>query len=527
MRTLTRPLAATLTAVALLGLAPVGSATPAAASAPPITWEDCPGQVTEPSAECGRIDVPMYHSDPAGPTISVGFVRVPAASGTARGTLFGNPGGPGGDAYSYFGNPEAMSWPAGITDEWDRVAVQPRGLRGSTPVNCNDELNARAAANPVDLFVRQGGLIREACETATPGYTASLTTDNTVDDWEWVRNALGRDKISVMGLSYGTFLGSAYATRYPGNTDRVVLDSAMDPGLAWNGIMGSQQAGYENSLHDFMAWTAERNDIYGLGDTPLAVYQAWSRKIVAESGTNPTVVPPPARVGDLPPGLKSSQGAGVDVMNAVNPFAVSSQGLSSQAATGGNQANSPTLSLTRQILPTATEWDTLARTINGTEALPDFNALVDQMPEDELLATVNAQFMQRLIMCNENQYPANLADAPRYAWTNYVTGDIFTAPNAMFTSGAACAGAEPVAALPAVDGSRLDTRPLLVQATGDPQTPYAHHTNLAGAMNAHVITVHGNGHGHVGLGNTAVDEAVVEYLRTGSTATTDVDGVNR
>src|SRR5699024_8706807 len=139
MRTLTRPLAAALAAVAMSGLAPTA---PAATAAPaqPLTWEACPGQVTDPTAECGRLHVPMPHSDPAGPTISVGFVRVPAASGAARGTLFGNPGGPGGDAYSYFGNPEALSWPAGIVDEWDRVAVQPRGLPGSTPVDCNDEL---------------------------------------------------------------------------------------------------------------------------------------------------------------------------------------------------------------------------------------------------------------------------------------------------------------------------------------------------------------------------------------------------
>ncbi|QGU04326.1 alpha/beta hydrolase [Corynebacterium comes] len=522
MRTLTRPLAATLAAVAMLGLAPATFASPAQ----PVTWEACPAQVTDQAAQCGRIDVPMYHSDPAGPKISVGFVRVPAASGTARGTLFGNPGGPGGDAYSYFGG-EGLSWPAGIVNEWERVAVQPRGLPGSTPVACNDEVNARASVNPVDLYVRQGGLIREACESTTPGYTASLTTDNTVDDWEWVRNALGRDQISIMGLSYGTFLGSAYATRYPQHTDRVVLDSAMDPGLAWNGILGAQQAGYENSLHDFMAWTAERNDTYGLGDTPLAVYQAWSRKVVAESGTNPTVVPPPARVGDLPPGLESSQGVGVDVMNATNPFAVSSQGLSSQATTGGNQATSPTLGITRSLLPAPTRWDALARMINGTEPLPDFNAIAEQMSEEEADAFATAQLMQRLIMCNENQYPADPADIPDYAWTNFVTGDIFTAPNAFFTSGAACSGADPVAGLPAVDGSRLDTRPLLVQATGDPQTPYAHHTRLAGAMNAHVVTVHGNGHGHVGLGNAAVDEVVVEYLRTGRTDTTDVPGVNR
>ena len=47
--------------------------------------------------------------------------------------------------------------------------------------------------------------------------------------------------------------------------------------------MGSQQAGYENALHDFMAWVAERHDVYGLGETPLAVYQAWSARVVAET----------------------------------------------------------------------------------------------------------------------------------------------------------------------------------------------------------------------------------------------------
>ena len=103
-----------LAAVATLSLLPL--TVPPADAAPAITWETCPAQVTDPSAQCGRIDVPMYHSDPTGETISVGFVRVPAASGTAHGTLFGNPGGPGGDAYSYFGdNQNFASLPAART----------------------------------------------------------------------------------------------------------------------------------------------------------------------------------------------------------------------------------------------------------------------------------------------------------------------------------------------------------------------------------------------------------------------------
>ena len=519
-RTLPRHLTATLsaTATALAGLVvTAGMAT--AAPTQPITWEDCPEQVTDAAAQCGRIDVPMYHSDPDGAPISVGFVKVPA-TGTARGTLFGNPGGPGGDAYSYFGNPDAFAWPEGITSEWDRVAVQPRGLPGSTPLNCT-ELPANFV--PTDPHLRQGGFYRDSCEISTPGYTASLTTDNTAEDWEWVRQALAVDKVSVMGLSYGTYLGSVYATRYPQHTDRVVLDSGMDPDLAWTGIMNSQQAGYETSLHDFLGWVAERNDTYGLGDTPLAVYQSWSRKIVAESGTNPTVVPPPAQIGDIPPGFDWAGHLAAEAITATGPARVSSEGLSSQAVNpGANQANAPTLLMTRQMLPRVESWDQLARLINGTETLPDTGAPT----EDQIIAFTNAQAMQRMIMCNENTTPPNPADIPRYAWTNYVTGDLFTAPNAMFTSGAACSGMDPVSGRQATDGSQLATRPLQIQATGDPQTPYQHHYKLAEQMGSQVITVHGNGHAHVGVGNTAVDDAVVEYLRTGIAPVTDLPGLN-
>lgn len=489
--------------------------------APEITWEDCPEPVTDPTAECGRIDVPMYYSDPEGATISVGFVRVPAADqANRRGVLFGNPGGPGGDAYGYFGNPENMAWPGEITGEWDRVAVQPRGLSGSTPVQC-DQL--APDYTDVDIVTREGAFVRDSCEIGTPGYTASLTTENTAEDWEQVRRALGEERISIMGLSYGTFLGSVYATKYPQHTDKVVLDSGMDPNQAWNGVMDAQEGGYIGALHDFLGWVAERNDVYGLGTTPLAVYQAWSAKVVAESGTNPTVVPPPARIGDIPPGLEWAGQAAADIMTATGGTRVEVEGLSSRAANpGAIQSQSPTLAITRGLIPAPAQWDTLARIINGTEPVPETAVASDETMLEDFVTSLN---MQRLIMCNENQVPPNPADVLPYAWTAFITGDIFSLPSHSFSSGAACSGAPAVTGVPAVDGSALETRPLQIQATGDPQTPYAHHGPLAEAMDSHVITVHGPGHGQVGFGNAAVDEAVVEYLRTGRTEVTDVPGV--
>ncbi len=128
--------AAALGSAALL-VAPAGAQDDADPLAPDVSWEECPIQVFDETAECGRVEVPQEYSDAAGPTISVGFVRYPATDqSTKLGTVFGNPGGPGGDAYGYFGNGAGFDWPEAIVDKWDRVAVQPRGLPGSTPLDC-------------------------------------------------------------------------------------------------------------------------------------------------------------------------------------------------------------------------------------------------------------------------------------------------------------------------------------------------------------------------------------------------------
>lgn len=513
---------ATLSATAVMAsgvLAPLATAQ----EAPQITWEECPPQVDISTAQCGNVQVPMYHSDPAAGEISVGFIKVPARDqSNVRGVLFGNAGGPGGDAYSFFGN-TAMNWPEELYNEWDLVAVQPRGLLGSTPVDCT---TPAPGYDEFRMLTQAGAFIRDSCELATPGYTASLTTDNTAEDWEWVRRALGEDEISILGLSYGTYLGSVYATRYPSHTDRVVLDSAMAPSLGWNGVMASQGPGYINTLHDFFTWTAENNETYGLGETPLAVYQAWSNRIVAETGTNPTVAPPPARVGDVPPAFSWAGQGGADVMNTVAPTGVALQGLATQLLNpGSNQAMSPLLNITRATIPQPSTWPNLAAAIAGQEPVPDVSE--SDMDEYTQLAVANSTTMQRLVMCNENAVAPNYLEVPRAAWSSLVTGDIFDAYSSYFSSGLACSGAAPTSGTQPVDGSQLDVRPLMIQGTSDPQTPYHLHGELAQAMDAHVLTVDGPGHGQtVGSLNPAVTAAMLDYLRTGTTDVTRAPGLN-
>lgn len=505
--------------VASTALSPFLVSMPTAAAQENIRWEECPPQVDIASAQCGSIDVPMHYSDPSLGDISVGFVKVPAQA-EKHGTIFGNSGGPGGDAYSFFGS-QSMNWPEAMYQNYDLVAVQPRGMVGSTPVNCD---NIAPGYDFLSLLTREGAFVKESCEIGTPGYTSSLTTDNTANDWERVRQALGDDKISIFGLSYGTYLGSVYATRYPQHTDKVVLDSAMAPSLAWNGIMASQEQGYKNSLNDFFTWVAENNDTYGLGATPLAVYQNWSNKIVAETGTNPTVAPPPAQVGDVPPAFAWAGQAGADIMSATNPTSVQLQGLATQLLNpGSNQSLSPLLNVTRAYIPQPSTWPMLAGAISGQTPIPDVaNTGDDPYVIENVNASVN---MQRMVMCNENTVAPDPVAMARMAWTSMVTGDVFDIYSVKFSSGQACSGITPTSGRQPTDGSQLAVQPLLLQGTSDPQTPYWTHNELADAMNAHVVTVNGPGHGQsIGGTNQAINDIVVDYLRTGHTAATWVEG---
>jgi pimeloyl-ACP methyl ester carboxylesterase len=98
-----------------------------------------------------------------------------------------------------------------------------------------------------------------------------MTTANTARDLDRIREALGERKISYYGVSYGSYLGAAYASMFPGRGDRIVLDSVLGPrGLD---VRANQRfaEGFDDRFPDFAAWAAERDDVHHLGATPAAV----------------------------------------------------------------------------------------------------------------------------------------------------------------------------------------------------------------------------------------------------------------
>ena len=107
----------------------------------PVDWGEC-----EPSDdydvagwECGTVDVPLDYADPSGRTITVAPTRAPATDDSTRiGSLFVNPGGPGGSGI------ETVHYlvdelPENVKARFDIVGFDPRGVGASTAVDCVDD----------------------------------------------------------------------------------------------------------------------------------------------------------------------------------------------------------------------------------------------------------------------------------------------------------------------------------------------------------------------------------------------------
>ncbi|MEU8437796.1 alpha/beta hydrolase [Streptomyces sp. NPDC029216] len=91
-----------------------------------------------------------------------------------------------------------------------------------------------------------------------------------------------------MGYSYGTYLGAVYSQMFPERTDRFVLDSGVDPGRVWRGMIQAWGTEAEPAFERWTRWAAERSDTYGLGATPEAVSATfWA--LVARADRDPII----------------------------------------------------------------------------------------------------------------------------------------------------------------------------------------------------------------------------------------------
>ncbi|MFE9321525.1 alpha/beta hydrolase [Nocardia sp. NPDC052278] len=509
-----------LVAVAAASLISGSIVTGWAEAAPAASFGACPdSSVTEGrGVQCAVISVPMNYADPGGARIELTVSRI-AATGERRGVIAANPGGPGADGLDYWAR-RIDSMPAELNEHYDRIAVQPRGLRWATPLRC-DSQTVSAASKPAEgEQVSLGGGnrddIKKACDAALPGYLDTITTESTARDLDEVRAALGVDRISYLGTSYGTYLGAVYASMFPSRVDRMVLDSNVNPDWVWTEEFAQQQVAGKQRLDDLFAWIADHSGDYGLGDTALQVYQNWVR-LVADQGGGwyANLTPPPASVADLPGALPEPLAEiGRDGFNDSVEQAGKVQNLVRLLVTGGASAQVPLVGATAVATYTRTFWPTFAR------AMADAN--IDPKNVRQLLAIEGAtstdptgRFVFSAITCNENNVPGRSELIGSAIATIATGGNAMDARADLVRSGTACGSWKPVTKPVPITGKDLHTRPLLLQSRWDALTAYAGGPAMAQALGGSLITVEGGDHGAFGRGNNAVDDAVMTYLRTG------------
>ena len=440
---------------------------------------------------CAKVKVPLDYDNPGGETIEIA-VKKRAAGGESIGSLFINPGGPGGSgielvdsAGSYFSK--------NLTGSYDVVGFDPRGVGASTAVDCltDAELDAeRAGANDpatpsATATQERAQKMGETCasKTSTAGLLDHIDTISAAKDLDILRAVDGQQALTYLGFSYGTYLGATYAELFPASTGRMVLDGAVDPSLSAEELALGQAKGFEASLRAYVEnCQSSKLGCPLSGDVDSGVSQV--REFLESTKTAPI----PTSDSKRPLTYDLAVYGVLGSMYQTRTWPSLTLGLSQAMGKEGKPDGSSLLKLAD--LVSSRESDGTYSN-NGAEALMAVNCLDYPVQGDNASWEENAKAVKEASPTFGSQllYP----DAYCQGW-----GHTSSRKREKITA----SGAAPI---------------LVVGTTGDPATPYAWSQALADQLESgQLMTWKGNGHTAYGRSNDCVKKAVDTYLLNGT-----------
>ncbi|WP_228717919.1 alpha/beta hydrolase [Kitasatospora acidiphila] len=492
-------------------LGPGAQASPPAATEPAVQpalrafYQQHPVWTACGELQCATLTVPMDYAQPQdGRTFTLPLIRAAATDPAKRiGSLVFDPGGPGASGVATLKEGGLDSFGKEARAHFDIVGFDPRGVAGSKPaVDCTAQddttdqgpggAEATQPLYPRTDAERQAALADAdrsvaACRAHSGDLLPHVGTLDAARDLDVLRAVLGDEKLSYLGWSYGTYLGTVYAEQFRHRVRALVLDGAIDPARDWSEQALSGGRAFRKAVDDYAQKCASV-----VGKSCPAATPDGIRKLIADLYAK--TARHPLRIKGSTDRLDENALHTAVTMSMYAPesqWQALSEGLSTAASSGDGTA----------LAAIAKQSGSLQDDSSGADGA----GTADAPPRDnsgDILTAVN---------CLDSPHPTD----PQVYWQlldrAYQDSGVFGASSVLAELG--CRNWPTGPQHP--HRVKADGLPpvLVVGTTGDAATPYEDAKSLASQLpGGMLLTFNGLGHTAYGRSNSCVTDAVDGYL---------------
>lgn len=460
-----------------------------------LSWSGC-GE----ALQCATAKAPIDWAAPTAATMSLSLIRHVATSSDRLGSLFVNPGGPGGSGVAFVRDSLNYAVDKKVQANYDIIGFDPRGVGASTPVTCvssdaeMDEwiygLNSQPRFTSAWLAEREADSKEYAtqCAQKTGELLFHVDTVSAAKDLDMLRAVVGDSVFNYLGYSYGTLLGATYAELFPTRVGRMVLDGALDPASSGTQVLETQAVGFENALTSYLRWCYQQKQ---------CPFTATGAGHPGTAATEAELSSARTRISQLLAALDKTPLTGTD----------------------GRKVGADTM-VTAIITPlySATQWPALTSIFSSVASGKADVALASA---DSYNNRVNGKYLdnssEAFTAVNCLDYPVSsslsewTATAKALEKASPVFGPYLAYGDVLCASWPAQSTRTPA---PVTATGSPDI--LVIGTTGDPATPYQWAVNLSKQLaNGHLLTYVGEGHTAYNKGSGCVNDAVDSFLLSG------------